>query len=116
MGLPCETAQLAAARKQIEAVCDKLEKQFMQFCYGILGVDFPERGFLLFWQLPLDTKMKYFEIEEEIAALKTVGAPAARQRALDGLLQFLGTDPVQKIDPAFENRYGKGVMEYLELA
>ncbi|MGD8266965.1 MAG: phospho-sugar mutase, partial [Desulfobacterales bacterium] len=76
MGLPCETAQLAAARKQIEAVCDKLEKQFMQFCYGILGVDFPERGFLLFWQLPLDTKMKYFEIEEEIAALKTVGAPA----------------------------------------
>jgi phosphoglucomutase/phosphomannomutase len=116
MGLPCETAQLAAARKQIEAVCDKLEKQFMQFCYGILGVDFPERGFLLFWQLPLDTKMKYFEIEEEIAALKTVGAPAARQRALDDLLQFLGTDPVQKIDPAFEDRYGKGVMEYLELA
>jgi phosphoglucomutase/phosphomannomutase len=88
----------------------------MQFCYGILGVDFPERGFLLFWQLPLDTKMKYFEIEEEIAALKTVGAPAARQRALDDLLQFLGTDPVQKIDPAFEDRYGKGVMEYLELA
>ncbi|MGD8241616.1 MAG: phospho-sugar mutase [Desulfobacterales bacterium] len=116
MGLPCETAQLTTARKQIEAVCDKLEKQFMQFCYGILGVDFPERGFLLFWQLPLDTKMKYFEIEEEIAALKTVGAPAARQRALDDLLQFLGTDPVQKIDPAFEDRYGKGVMEYLELA
>jgi phosphoglucomutase/phosphomannomutase len=116
MGLPCETAQLTTARKQIEAVCDKLEKQFMQFCYGILGVDFPERGFLLFWQLPLDTKMKYFEIEEEIVALKTVGDPATRQRALDDLLQFLGTDPVQKIDPAFEDRYGKGVMEYLELA
>ncbi len=116
MGHPCEVAQLAAARKQIEAVCDKIEKQFMQFCYGILGVDFPERGFLLFWQLPLDTKMKYFEIEDEIAALKTVGDPAPRQKALDDLLQFLGADPVQKIDQAFEARYGKGIMEYLELA
>ena len=60
--------------------------------------------------------MKYFEIEEEIAALKSVDDPAARQQALNALLQFLGTDPVQKIDPAFEARYDKGVMEYLDLA
>ncbi|MDJ0668727.1 MAG: phospho-sugar mutase [Desulfobacterales bacterium] len=115
MGLPCEAAQLAAARERIEAVGDKIEKQIMQYCYNILGVDFPERGFLLFWQLPLDTKMRYFEIEEDITALKAVDDPAARQKALDELLQFLGANPVQKIDRAFAARYDKGVLEYLEL-
>ena len=115
MGLPCEAAQLAAARERIEAVGDKIEKQIMQYCYNILGVDFPERGFLLFWQLPLDTKMRYFEIEEDITALKAVDDPAARQKALEELLQFLGANPVQKIDRAFAARYDKGVLEYLEL-
>ena len=87
----------------------------MQYCYGILGVDFPERGFLLFWQLPLDTKLKYFEVEEAIAALKTVDEPAERRKALDDRLAFLGANPVQKIDPAFKARYEKGVMAYLAL-
>jgi phosphoglucomutase/phosphomannomutase len=87
----------------------------MQYCYGILGVDFPERGFLLFWQLPLDTKLEYFDIEDEIAALKDVDDPTARRQALDERLAFLGANPVEKIDPAFKARYGKGVMEYLAL-
>ncbi|MDJ0805185.1 MAG: phospho-sugar mutase [Desulfobacterales bacterium] len=115
MGRPCGPGDLAPSRDRIVALCDRLEKQLMQYCYGILGVDFPERGFLLFWQLPLDTKLTYFEIEEDIAALKTVDDPAERRKALDDRLQFLGANPVQKIDPAFEARYGKGVMEYLGL-
>ncbi|MDJ0722287.1 MAG: phospho-sugar mutase [Desulfobacterales bacterium] len=115
LGRPCDPAQLEESRGRIVALCQRLERQLMQYCYGILGVDFPERGFLLFWQLPLDTKLKYFEIEEAIAALKTVGAPAERRKALDDLLAFLGANPVQKIDPAFEARYGQGVMGYLAL-
>ena len=115
MGRPCGPDELAPSRDRIVALCDRLEKQLMQYCYGILGVDFPERGFLLFWQLPLDTKLTYFEIEEDIAALKTVDDPAERRKALDDRLQFLGANPVQKIDPAFEARYDKGVMEYLGL-
>ena len=96
-------------------LCEKLEKLVMQYCYGILGVDFPERGFLLFWQLPLEDKLKYFKIEEDLAALKSIDDPKARQAALDQQLQFLGANPVQKIDPAFEARYGKGIIEYLKL-
>ncbi len=115
LGQPCAPARLAANQDAIVALCGRLEKQLMQYCYGILGVDFPDRGFLLFWQLPLDAKMKYFEIEEEIAALKAVADRTARQEALDSQLQFLGANPVQKIDPAFEARYGKGILEYLGL-
>jgi phosphoglucomutase/phosphomannomutase len=115
LGRPCDPADQAENRQQIENLCGKLEKQLMQYCYGILGVDFPERGFLLFWQLPLDTKMKYFEIEEDIAALTSMDDPVARRQALDQQLQFLGANPVQKIDQAFAARYEKGVLEYLEL-
>nr|MBL0714112.1 hypothetical protein [Desulfobacterales bacterium] len=115
MGAPCDPDQLAAARDRIVTVCDQLEKQLMQHCYRFLGIDFPERGFLLFWQLPLDAKMKYFQIEEKIAALNSIGDKSARQTALDQELQFLGANPVQKIDRAFEARYGQGVLEYLKL-
>ena len=87
----------------------------MAYCYGILGVDFPERGFLLFWQLPLDDKMKYFEVEEKIAGLKTVSDAAGRKRQLENLLNFLGANPVQKVDRAFAARYGSGIMAYLDL-
>jgi len=115
LGQPCAPDRLSAAREHITAICDRLEKQLMQYCYGILGVDFPERGFLLFWQLPLDDKMKYFDIEEDIAALKTMEDKSARRKALEDQLQFLGANPVQKINRAFEARYGQGLMEYLKL-
>jgi phosphoglucomutase/phosphomannomutase len=116
LGQPCAPDQLAANRETIEALCAKLEKQLMHYCYGILGVDFPERGFLLFWQLPLDTKLKYFEMEEEIAALKNIDDPDARRNALDDRLRFLGANPVLKIDQAFAARFGQGVLAYLGLA
>jgi phosphoglucomutase len=81
----------------------------------ILGVDFPERGFLLFWQLPLDDKMKYFEIEEQIAGLKAVADSDCRKEQLDGLLKFLGANPVLKVDRAFAARYGSGINAFLSL-
>jgi phosphoglucomutase/phosphomannomutase len=115
LGQPCDLADLANNRQMIVNLCGQLEKLVMQYCYGILGVDFPERGFLLFWQLPLEDKLKYFDIEEDIAALKSIDDPATRQEALDQQLQFLGANPVQKIDQAFEARYGRGIMEYLKL-
>jgi phosphoglucomutase/phosphomannomutase len=115
LGQPCDPARLATEQEKIAALCDQLEKQFMQYCYGFLGIDFPERGFLLFWQLPLDDKLKYFEIEADIATLKSIEDRNARRKALDQQLAFLGANPVQKIDQAFAARYEKGVMEYLEL-
>ena len=38
----------------------ELEKAVMLACYRSIGVDFPERGFLLFWQLPLDDQAQIF--------------------------------------------------------
>jgi phosphoglucomutase/phosphomannomutase len=87
----------------------------MRACYGLIGVDFPERGFLLFWQLPLKDKLRYFEIEEEIARLKEIPEREPRARKLDALLKFLGANPVQKVDNAFKARFGAGVQDYLDL-
>jgi phosphoglucomutase/phosphomannomutase len=116
LGRPFARSASGAAKARIVDIQQQLERDFMAFCYGLLGVDFPPRGFLLFWQLPLDDKMKYFEIEERIAGLKSVADADDRRKQLDTLLAFLGANPVQKVDRAFTARYGEGIMSYLELA
>jgi len=115
VGAPCSLDELASAKAAIRDVCQALEKAVMLHCYRILGVDFPERGFLLFWQLPLTAKLHYFDIEEDIAALQKVAAPAERRQRLKALLSFLGSNPVEKIDAAFRARYGDGIRAYLRL-
>ena len=115
LGRPFDPADIVTAKQQIVDIQVSLERAFMAYCYDILGVDFPERGFLLFWQLPLDDKLKYFQIEEEIAALKDVAEASARRKQLDKALAFLGANPVQKVDRAFAARYGSPMMAYLGL-
>ncbi|MCU0560188.1 MAG: phospho-sugar mutase [Desulfobacterales bacterium] len=115
VGTPCGARGLEAARRALVEVRERLEKTFMIYCYRLIGVDFPERGFLLFWQLPLADKLRYFDIEEQIAGLKGTADRALRARQLAALLAFLGANPVQKVDRAFAARYGKGIQEYLGL-
>ena len=115
LGRPFDLAGMDAVKAQIAGIQQRLERDFMAYCYGILGVDFPERGFLLFWQLPLDDKLKYFEVEEQIAGLREVADAAERQAKLDDLLAFLGANPVQKVDQAFAACYGRGIKVYLDL-
>ena len=81
-----------------------------------MNVDFPDRGFLLFWQLPLNDKLKYFEIEEDITRLKSVSDKEERKEKLLALLDFLGANPIQKVNRAFEAKYQAGVLDYLELS
>jgi phosphoglucomutase len=114
-GRPCSTNQITTAKTEIQDICQRLERAVMQYCYRILGVDFPERGFLLFWQLPLTDKLHYFDIEEEIAALQSLETPDERRTRLDALLVFLGANPVEKIDAAFKARYMTGIRDYLNL-
>ena len=52
------------------------------------GWIFPNGDSLLFWQLPLDDKLKYFEIEERIAGLKRTVDVGERKQQLDNLLNF----------------------------
>jgi phosphoglucomutase/phosphomannomutase len=115
VGKPCSMENLAQEKEKIVDIRLELEKTFMQYCYKLLDVEFPDRGFLLFWQLPLADKLKYFEIEEDIIKLKNISATENRKKELDQLLQFLGANPIEKIDTAFREKYGTGVMEYLDL-
>lgn len=112
---PTTPEKFEIARELIESIRKELEHSVMKDCYKIIGVDFPDRGFLLFWQLPLDDKLKYFEIEPSIAALKDEPA-AERQAKLDDLLEFLGSDPIEKVDKAFTAEYGKSLTTYLNLS
>ena len=112
-GKPCTPEDLEEAKSTIVDIRLSLEKAFMQYCYDLLGVDFPERGFLLFWQLPLDAKLKYFEIEKDIVNLKNTPAAEARKSELDNLLAFLGANPIEKVDKAFRSKYKDGILEYL---
>lgn len=114
LSMDSKTRDLDVVKTEIEEELTLLEKAFMLHCYGILNVDFPDRGFMLFWQLPLDTKMEYFKKEEDIA--KIVELPKEeRSRKLDEMLAFLGSDPIDKIGKAFETKYGKPLKDYLEV-
>ena len=114
-GKPCSREMLEEEKTKINAIREQLEKSFMQYCYKLLDVDFPDRGFLLFWQLPLDDKLKYFEIENEIANLKSTSDAKVRKTELDKLLLFLGANPIEKIDNAFKEKYKTGILEFLNL-
>ncbi|MGD2272518.1 MAG: hypothetical protein PVI06_19115, partial [Desulfobacterales bacterium] len=114
-GKPCEVKDLDREKEDIISLREKLEKNFMQYCYQFLNVDFPDRGFLLFWQLPLEAKLKYFEIEEEVTRLKDVADKKERKDNLHDLLKFLGANPIEKVDKAFRAKYKAGIKEYLGL-
>ena len=116
LGQPFNPMDKDAVRASIVAIRERLERAFMGYCYRILGVDFPDRGFLLFWQLPLDDKLKYFAVEDQLAALKTVAGDDDRRQQMEALLDFLGANPIQKVDRAFAARYGKGISDFLDLA
>jgi phosphoglucomutase/phosphomannomutase len=94
---------------------ERLEKAVLKYCYKIIGIDFPDRGFLLFWQLPAWDKLKYFEVEPKIAELKSIPDPFRRKAELDKLLAFLGSDPIKKVERAFIAQYQLGITEYLKL-
>ena len=114
-GKPFKLEDIDAEKEKVVKLREKLEKNVMQYCYNLLNVDFPDRGFLLFWQLPLADKLKYFNIEDEITGLKRVSDDDERQEKLFNLLEFLGANPIQKIDKAFKAKHKMGIMEYLGL-
>jgi len=107
---------LEELKAMAEEMRERLEKAVLKYCYKIIGIDFPDRGFLLFWQLPAWDKLKYFEVEPKIAELKSIQDPFRRKAELDKLLTFLGADPVKKIDKAFIAKYQTGVIDYLGLS
>ncbi len=114
-GKPCTLDDLQTEKEYISAIREGIEKVFMQYCYKILDVDFPERGFLLFWQLPLDVRLAYCEIEDDSVALRSVSDKGVRKEKLYKLIRFLGADPIEKVDKAFIEKYSTGIRKYLDL-
>ena len=112
---PVSLKNLSSIKEKTELLLKKIEKLFMLHCFKVLGIDFPERGFLLFWQLPLKDKLHYFDIESEIESLKDLQDINEKEQKLNLLLEFLGKDPIEKIDKAFKEKNGEGIREYLNL-
>ncbi len=112
---PFSIEKINAIQESTEALRKILEKEFMKVCYKLIGIDFPERGFLLFWQLALKDKMHYFEVEDEIANLKNITDQAEKQKRFAELTAFLGSDPILKIDDAFKAKYEVSVTKYIGL-
>ncbi|MFO8085275.1 MAG: phospho-sugar mutase [Desulfobacterales bacterium] len=115
IGKPFSIEKADENKKTITRIRRKLEKSFMDYCYHILGIDFPERGYLLFWQLPLELKLKYFETEPQIFKLREITDKRDRLNALSDCLCFMGSNSVEKADPAFKAKYQIGIMEFLGL-
>jgi len=112
---PCKNDELSLVIEQSDILCKAIEKEFLNYCYKIIGVDFPDRGYLLFWQLPLNKKLQYFEIEDKLSELDKIDNLEEKRNQLASLLSFLGSDPIEKIDNAFRARFGKSVREHLNI-
>lgn len=112
---PVKLKELFAAKNKMDKLIKDLETDFLNACYKSIGVDFPSRGFLLFWQLPLEDKLKYFVIEKQIIELKKESNVKLRQEKLGSLLAFLGSDPIKKVDLAFMAKHKKPLLKYLGL-
>lgn len=113
--LPFNVKKYQEIKQETEAILRNLEKVFMKYCYSLIGIDFPDRGFLLFWQLPVSSKLKYFEIEPSLAALKDLENKDERKKKLSSLLDFLGSDPIEKVSKAFEAKYRQPLQAYLNI-
>lgn len=112
---PNQSSSIEEIKSTTEQELHDVEKAFMDHCYHRIGIDFPSRGYLLFWQLPLQQKMKYFEIEPRIVELTQTPNQTARHNQLRDLVSFLGSDPLTKVNPAFKAKYHQTVEEYLSL-
>ncbi|MDO8340367.1 MAG: phospho-sugar mutase [Candidatus Woesebacteria bacterium] len=112
---PVNLFELPQIKEQTDVLLKDFEKLFMLHCFKVLGVDFPERGFLLFWQLPLKDKLHYFEIEGEIKSLLSEKDIEIKKEKLNKILEFLGNDPIEKVDKAFTAKYNTGIREYLSI-
>jgi phosphoglucomutase len=99
----------------LSKIVKELEIDFMIHCYKLIDIKFPKRGFKLFSQIPLPDKLKYFEIENEIVKLKIIEDKDKREKRLNSLLLFLGSNPIEKVDLAFQEKYKVKIKQYLNL-
>lgn len=112
---PYNEVKYGEIKIKTEELLREFEKAVLMYCYKSIGIGFPERGFLIFWQVPMKDKLHYFEIEKEIEDLKNEPDKIVRKNKLDELLGFLGTDPIEKVDDAFRAKNKIDIRGMLDL-
>lgn len=112
-GHPHDIQYLAHEKERCQTCVARLEKALLWEAYKRIGVEFPERWFLLFNKMPLDKKLYYFEKEEEIAWLKDEASKQQKEIKLNQLLSPFGANPIQKVEKAFIAKYGMGIREWV---
>lgn len=112
---PNDNTILEIEKAKGKEIIDELEKLILKYCYKIIGIDFPDRGFLLFQQLDAINKMLYFKIEPQIEDLINEEDKIEREKKLFELLSFLGSNPIEKVDRAFKAKNNKGIKQYLNI-
>ena len=50
LGNSVELSNIDEEKSRLTKMREEFEREFMKLCYKVLGVEFPDRGFLLFWQ------------------------------------------------------------------
>ncbi|MFH1849817.1 MAG: phospho-sugar mutase [archaeon] len=104
--------------QKIDDLVMQLEQQFVDYCYQIIGVSMSSRSFRLNWLLPVETKMRYFEVEKRIIRLKSLVTSGKMSKAdagteIEQLLRVFGPDPIDKITKAFEEKTGSSLKRFL---
>ncbi len=112
---PFPIEKYSEIKDRTEALLKEFEKAVLKDCYKSIGIDFPDRGFLIFWQVPMKDKMHYFEIEPQIENLKDEPDVEVRKNNLDSILGFLGSDPIERVDAAFKEKNKVGIREFLSI-
>lgn len=92
---------------------------FTKIAYDCVGINMPERGFRLSTLLPVEIKLKYFEVEKELLKLENQLQAnkikeAEVKKQVDELLSIFGQDPVEKISDAFREKTGMSLQIYFQ--
>ncbi len=116
LGKDATTLDLEKQKQRCREFRNKIKKAFLKEAYNILDIKMPERGYLLSDLLSVEQKVKYFEVEKNLLALKDrynkkqIGLGEYKKR-MENALTFFGKDPVEKIDACFMAAQGFSLME-----
>lgn len=120
LGIDASDADLEKQKAAMKDTFFAIERGIMKLVFEILDIDMPEHGYRLSSLLPLEAKVEYIKIEPQLVELKKDLDDQKIDRAkyeekIDALLDVFGKDPIEKISPAFEAKYGKPLRDFLDM-
>jgi phosphoglucomutase/phosphomannomutase len=104
-------------KKRHDALGKRIMDGFTKIAYDCVGINMPERGFRLSPLLPVEVKLKYFDVEEELLKLENqlraneITGGGVKKR-VDELLTIFGQDPIEKISGAFREKTGMSLRNF----